>query len=262
MSLPKGYLDTEALDIFAKLLIGIKQRSYEAMHIQPHHTLLDLGCGPGTDTIPLAALVGSQGRIIGVDYDLAMLAEANQRAGQLGIQGWVGHQQAEATSLPFEDHYFNACRSDRLFQHLSNPAKALSEMVRVTKPSGWIVIVDTDWGSLSVDSVEEDIERRYARFVASSALHNGYSGRTLYRHFKQQNLTDIRFEVFPVTVTRSSLIRQATQAERTEQEAVDAGILSKEEVQRLRISQTQADDDDIYFATVNLVLLAGRKPVA
>ncbi|MDD2723198.1 MAG: methyltransferase domain-containing protein [Methylovulum sp.] len=260
MSLPKGYLDTEALDIFAKLLNNIKQRSYDAMSIKKGHKVLDLGCGPGTDTVPLGLLVGNQGQVIGVDYDLAMLAEANQRAEQAGVSAWVKHQQTDAASLPFDSNYFDACRSDRLFQHLPNPVQSLSEMVRATKSAGRVVIVDTDWGSLSIDTDEIDIERRYARFVACSALHNGYSGRTLCRLFKQQNLTDISFEVFPVAVTRSMLIRQATQADRTEQDAVAAGVLSTEEVQRWRGSQAQADAEGVYFASVNIFLVTGRKP--
>jgi ubiquinone/menaquinone biosynthesis C-methylase UbiE len=87
-------------------------------------------------------------------------------------------------SLPFETDYFDSCRSERLFQHLSNPAQALSEMTRVTKSGGWVVVLDTDWGSLSTNSDETDIERRLARFMAESFLQNGYSGRKLYRLFK------------------------------------------------------------------------------
>ena len=261
MALPKGYLDAKALDTFADVLRKIKQSSFDAMRIQPNDIVLDVGCGPATDTISLGNLVGNLGRVVGVDYDIGMLGVANQRAEKLGMQGWVAHMQADATSLPYEDNYFDSCRSDRMFQHLRAPEKALSEMIRVTKPGGCIVVVDPDWGSFSVDCVNEDvdIERRYARFVSSSALHNGYSGRTLYRHFKQQNLNDIGFEVFPTAATRSELIRQATQADRTEQEAIYAGVLSEKQVKRLRESQLQADDDDTYFATVNLVVMVGRK---
>lgn len=261
-SLPKGYLDTEALDTFAKLLNGIKQCSYEKMHILTGHKLLDIGCGPGTDTIPLGALVGAQGQVIGVDYDLAMLDEANRRAEQADVFGWVKHRQADAKSLPFANDHFDASRSERLFQHLLEPTLALSEMIRVTKPGGWVVVIDTDWGSLSIDTlaVDTDAERRFACYIAGTAVHNGYSGRTLYRLFKQQGLTEISFELFPVALTRSLLVYQATQADRTEQEAIADGILSVEEVQRWRTNQDRADAEGVYFASVNLLLIAGQKP--
>jgi ubiquinone/menaquinone biosynthesis C-methylase UbiE len=229
------------------------------MQIQPGHKVLDLGCGPGTDTIPLAPLVGVNGQVIGADYDEAMIAEAEQRAGQAGVNTWVRHKRVDAMSLPFETGYFDSCRSERLFQHLSNPVQALSEMTRVTKSGGWVAVVDADWGSLSTDSDETDIERRLARFLAESSLHNGYSGRKLYRLFKQQNLADISFEVFPIAIPNPALARQTTQAERIEQEALKAGVITREELHRWQTGLEQADSEGVYFCSVNVMLFAGRK---
>jgi len=44
------------------------------------HPVLDLGCGPGTDTLALAERVGSDGMVVGIDRDPAMLKEAERRA--------------------------------------------------------------------------------------------------------------------------------------------------------------------------------------
>ena len=259
MSKPKGYVDPEYLRIIGNQLNHIKQRSYAFMQIQPGHKVLDLGCGPGTDTIPLAPLVGVNGQVIGADYDEAMIAEAKQRAEQAGVNTWVRHKRVDAMSLPFETDYFDSCRSERLFQHLPNPAQALSEMTRVTKPGGWVVVLDTDWGSLSTDSDETDIERRLARFLAESSLHNGYSGRKLYRLFKQQNLADISFEVFPVATPNYALARQATQAERIEQEALKAGVITARNFTAGRPVLSRRTQKVSYFCSVNVMLLAGRK---
>jgi len=259
MSQPKGYVDPEYLRAAGNQLNHIKQRSYALMQIQAGHKVLDLGCGPGTDTIPLAPLVGVNGQVIGADYDETMIAEAEQCAEQAGVNTWVSHQRVDAMSLPFETDYFDSCRSERLFQHLLNPAQALSEMTRVIKSGGWVAVLDTDWGSWSTDSDETDIERRLARFLAESSLHNGYSGRKLYRLFKQQNLVDISFEVFPVATPNYGLARQGTQAERSEQEALKAGVITAKELHRWQTSLEQADSEGIYFSSVNVMLFAGRK---
>ncbi|MDD1636770.1 MAG: methyltransferase domain-containing protein, partial [Methylococcaceae bacterium] len=182
-----------------------------------------------------------------------------QRAEQAGVNTWVRHKRVDAMSLSFETDYFDSCRSERLYQHLLNPAQALSEMTRVTKSGGWVVVLDTDWGSLSTDSDETDIERRLARFLAESFLHNGYSGRKLYRLFKHQNLADISFEVFPVAIPNYALARQATQAERIEQEALKAGVITVTELNRWQAGLEQADSEGIFFCSVNLMLFAGRK---
>lgn len=259
MSKSNGYVDPEFLRVTGNLLDHIKQRSYELMQIQPGHRVLDLGCGPGTDTIPLAALVGANGRVIGADYDEAMITEALQRAEQAGVNAWVEHQCVDAMSLPFATDYFDSCRSERLFQHLHHPELALAEMIRVTKPGGWVIVVDTDWGSLSADSDDTDIERRLTRFLAESILHNGYSGRKLYRLFKQQNLADIAFEVFPVATPSYALARQGTQAEKIEQEALKAGVITSDELNRWQSGLEQADSEGVYFSSVNLMLFVGRK---
>lgn len=259
MSQPKGYVEPEYLSVTGNVCNLIKQRSYAVMQIQTDHKVLDLGCGPGTDTIPLAPLVGLNGQVIGVDYDETMIAQAEQRAEQAGVNAWVRHQRADAMSLPFENDYFDSCRSERLFQHLRNPAQALSEMTRITKSGGWVVVLDTDWGSLSTDSDETDIERRLARFMAEAFLHNGYSGRKLHRLFKQQNLADISFEVFPVATHNYALARQGTQAERNEQEALNAGVISREELQLWHTELEQADSEGVFFSSVNLMMFAGRK---
>src|SRR5262245_43968197 len=128
MSLPKGYVDAGYLQLLESQMLEFKQMSYACMQIQPGDSVLDVGCGPGSDTIHLAQHVGATGEVIGLDYDPDMVAEANRRAVGIGLEGLVKHQQGDATSLPFPDARFHACRSERLFQHLLSPERALFEM--------------------------------------------------------------------------------------------------------------------------------------
>jgi len=119
--------------------------------------------------------------------------------------------------------------------------------------------VDSDWGSFSTDSDETDIERRLVRFLTESSLNNGYSGRKLYRLFKQQNLADISFEVCPVAIPNYALARQAAQTERIEQEALKAGVITSEELHRWQTGLEQADSEDTYFSSLNVMMFDGRK---
>lgn len=119
------------------------------MRIFPGNTVLDMGCGPGIDTVILGSIVGETGKVFGIDHDPEMVVAAESYAQAENVDGWMKHQQGSALALPFEDEMFDACRSERVFQHLPEPAEALSELIRVTKPSGWIVIVETDWSTLT-----------------------------------------------------------------------------------------------------------------
>ncbi len=259
-SKPKGYVDTAYLHTTADLLNTFKQLTYERMRAQPGHKVLDVGCGPGTDTIPLAQWVGSSGQVIGVDNDAEMVAEADQRAQKAGVSAYVAHKRGDATALPFESNFFDACRSERLFIHLLNPAKALSEMARVTKSGGWIVVLDTDWGTLSVDASEIDVERRLMRVKAEHTVNNGYSGRQLYRLFKQQTLVGVSAQVCSLHITDYALARQIIGADEVEREALALGVVTIQELEQLNAYWERANTDGVYFGSGSLILASGRKP--
>jgi len=256
----KGYVDAAYLDTVQGLLSDLKRLTYEHMHLQAGYEVLDAGCGPGTDTIPLAPLVGPSGRVIGVDHDADMVAEAARRAQEAGVADRVTHEQADATALPYPAACFDACRCERLFEHLHDPVKALSEMARVTRSGGWVVALDSDWGTLSIDTCDLDAERRWVRFLADHLLDNGYSGRRLYRLFKQQGLADVSVQVRGVPFTDYAVARQAMLMDRCDRDAVASGIVSAQDLERLRTCWERADADGAFFASVSMVLVSGRKP--
>ena len=243
----KGYVDSYYLDTLGDYLTEAKRQTYRLMRIRRGHKVLDVGCGPGTDTIPIARRVGSNGYVVGVDLDEAMLMTAAERARQSGMELWMSYHQAVAQELPFPSDEFDACRSERLFLHLSNPSKALGEMVRVTKPGGWIVILDTDWGTLTIDSSEVDLERRLCRCKAERTVHNGYSGRRLYRMFKDHGLDDVAVELVSMPITDYALARQLIRLDTVEAEALSAGIITDEELHRWRNDLERAAEEDCFF---------------
>jgi ubiquinone/menaquinone biosynthesis C-methylase UbiE len=107
---PKGYVDSGYLQLAAKYTAQFKQRTYMLMRVDLGHKVLDVGCGPGTDTIPLARLVGATGQVVGIDHDESMIAEADQRATEAGVAAWTAHRWADATSLPFDSGYFDSSK--------------------------------------------------------------------------------------------------------------------------------------------------------
>jgi len=257
---PRDYIDTKYLNVLADLLKQDKQRTYTWMHLQPGQMVLDVGCGPGTDTIPLAQVVGPSGQVVGVDYDAAMIAEAERRAEQAGCSSWCRHLQANATTLPLQTSTFDTCRSERLFQHVQNPTAVLAERVRVTKPGGWIVVFDADWSTLSIDTPEVDLERRLSRCHLEHVVTNGYVGRQLYGLFTRQHLTEITVELHPIYLTDYALCRYACHLDVLEGEALATGVITEEELLRWRQSLERAQAEGAFYSHVTGVLVAGRNP--
>jgi ubiquinone/menaquinone biosynthesis C-methylase UbiE len=220
--------------------------------------VLDVGCGPGSDTLALARLVGPTGQVVGVDYDGAMVAEAEKRAAQASCSAWCHHYQADAAALPLPSNSVDAARSERVFQHVTNPAAILAEMARVTKPGGWVVVLDADWSTLSIATPEVDLERRLNRYRLEHVLTNGSVGRRLYGLFNAQQFTDIVVEPRPIFVTDYAVGRYATLADLVESGALAAGEISQEELQRWRQSLEQAQVERAFFLHLLTVLVAGR----
>lgn len=215
------------------------------MRVAPGQRVLDVGCGPGHDTIPLAELAGPAGAVTGVDADAAMVAEAERRAAEAGVADRVRHLVADAAALPFAPESFDAARAERLFQHLPDPRAALAEIARVVRPGGWLVVLETDYSTLTIDADDADLERRLARFAAGR-VRNGYAARALHRWFRQQGLQDVAVEVRPQTFARYELVR--------------LGWLDGTELDRWHEALAAADRDDAFFASLNHLLVAGCKP--
>ena len=259
MSNAKGYVDVDYLKLVAERTQPATEDSYARLHLQHGQRVLDVGCGPGTDTITLSRLVGPEGRVVGIDADAEMVAKANERARAAGVGELVTHKVGDALSLPFEAGEFDASRSERLFEHLLHPEQVLAEMTRVTRPGGRVVVLDTDWATVSFDTPHTDLERRLARVLAEHVLNNGYSGRQLYRLFKHQGLEDITVELVPLFTTHYSFARLIFCLDTVEADAVRLGIATEEECGHWRADLEAADADGEFFASVGMVLAAGRK---
>lgn len=252
-----GYVDSKYLTAARDLFTPVKQRSYELMGDLTNKHVLDIGCGPGLDTVAMAKLTGKRGQVEGIDFDAAMVQEAESLAKKNHLADRVKHHVASAGQLPFADNYFDAVRSERLFMHLTEVENALAEAVRVTKPGSQLVVVDTDWGSLSTNTEENDIERRLVQFRAESFLSNGYSGRRLYGLFSALSLGHIKVETIALHTTSLTLWQLLTQTHQVVDVALERGVLSAVEVQQWNKALTHSSQHDAFFASVNVVLVSG-----
>jgi ubiquinone/menaquinone biosynthesis C-methylase UbiE len=104
---------------------------------------LDLGTGPGQIVIKLARRL-LLWKFTGVDRSQAMIAEARRNLAVAGapLAGRVDFQVADGTSLPFPDHTFDLVMCNSVLHHLAEPQKLLSEMARLAKPGGAILLRD------------------------------------------------------------------------------------------------------------------------
>jgi SAM-dependent methyltransferase len=115
----------------------------ERAGLAPGMRVADLGCGVGTVTDDLAHLVGSTGRVVGVDVSNDQLAQAHDRlAGAAFAHVTFVQASALTTGLPGASFDLVYCRF--LLLHLVQPHEALREMHRLLRPDGILVCEDGD----------------------------------------------------------------------------------------------------------------------
>jgi ubiquinone/menaquinone biosynthesis C-methylase UbiE len=174
-----------------------KRLMLERMALEPGEAVLEVGCGPGTDVLEMAEVVGTAGRLAGLDASEAMIAEARRRAGERQIP--VTFEVGDVHALPFPDETFDVCRASRLLEHLPDAGQALSEMVRVTRKGGRVVVFDFDWDTLIIDHPDRETTRTVV-LSYSDSIRNGWIGRQLPRLFKEQGFEALSIDPVQVFV--------------------------------------------------------------
>jgi ubiquinone/menaquinone biosynthesis C-methylase UbiE len=137
-------------DCLAPLMVfGFEQRCatevIAAMELKPQHRVLDVGCGTGSLTRKIGAVLdGAAGACVtGIDAAERMLDVAHRKTTEhMPVQ----YEAALAESLPFADHAFERAVSTFFFHHIDYGLKvqALSEIWRTLVPDGRLIIVDVD----------------------------------------------------------------------------------------------------------------------
>jgi ubiquinone/menaquinone biosynthesis C-methylase UbiE len=104
----------------------------DAAGLGPGATVLDVACGTGLVTFPIATIVGLAGRVVGIDISEQMVAAARSSAIALGISN-VEFERMDGESLAFDDGSFDVVTCALGLMYVPDPEKAITEFHRVLK---------------------------------------------------------------------------------------------------------------------------------
>lgn len=99
---------------------------------QPQAKLLDLGCDDGSWTMKLSEKIGTR-EIYGVE----IVDKAIQKAKEKGIRAYKANLNE---FFPFEDNSFDVIHADQVIEHIEKLDNFLTELYRVLKPGGYVVV--------------------------------------------------------------------------------------------------------------------------
>lgn len=106
--------------------------------LEPEHVVLDVACGAGHASEPVAPLVR---QVVGIDLTRELLELGARRLAEAGVAN-VLLQEGSALALPFVDDSFDVVFSRTALHHMLEPARAVAEMERVCRPGGRVVLMD------------------------------------------------------------------------------------------------------------------------
>ncbi len=127
--------------------------------------MLDVGCGPATITLDLAALVGPSGQVTGLELFEETLELGRTEASRRGDDR-TRFEAADVMALPYDDGSFDVVHAHQVLQHLTDPVAALREMWRVLAPGGVLAARDADYAEMSWYPQPRELDRWRELYLA------------------------------------------------------------------------------------------------
>ena len=248
------YLD-QAADHFRPL----KLFTHSLLQLRPGDRILDVGCGCGDDLRELATLVAPSGCAVGIDSSQAMIDEARQR--HAGRELPLQFERGDAGHLRWPPDYFDACRADRVFQHLPDPERALNEMLRVLKPGGRALIVDRDWGMVAVEA--SDVATTHVILNrACAGIRNGWMGRGLGGLFKKAGVSNAEVQRKSISIKSFAVADTLLDLRVVREHAIAEKLVTQDVGAKWLDDLLDRDAAGRFFATLTLYIACGMKTLS
>ena len=159
------------------------RKAFEMMeHLPPEPRILDIGCGPGMQTIELLRLSG--GTVVALDLLPQMISRVTEAADSEGFADRLEAVQADMNEMRFEPASFDVIWSEGAIYFLGFE-KGLEKVKEFVKPGGYVAVSEAVW--LDSDPPQEvaDLWKEYPEIDTVERKHEVVSklGYSIVNHF-------------------------------------------------------------------------------
>jgi demethylmenaquinone methyltransferase / 2-methoxy-6-polyprenyl-1,4-benzoquinol methylase len=119
-----------------------RRRAADLAELSPGGRALDVATGTGDLALELATRVGEDGEVVGVDFSERMLELARAKAAASPRGAILRFESGNALALEYPDDEFDAATVGFGARNFSDLGRGLSEMTRVVRPGGHVVVLE------------------------------------------------------------------------------------------------------------------------
>ncbi len=177
-------------NLWQSQLKSVQEAFLNAIDVKRSENVLDIACGSGLVTFPMAQAVGPDTMITATDISEEMLEIARQRAGNQGLNN-ISFLPMNAEQLTFQKEVFDVAICALGLMYLTDPPLAVREMYRILKPGGraaalvWGARKNCGWAE-----VFPIVDRRVTSEVCPLFFQQG-TGSTLLHSFEKAGFTQL-----------------------------------------------------------------------
>lgn len=173
-----------------------KRFAINIAQFRPGHKVLDLAGGTGDLSARIQPIVGESGEVVLSDINFSMLSVGRDRLLDQGKFDSIKIVQADAEELPFPDNYFDRVIIGFGLRNVTKKENALSEMRRVLKPGGCVLVLEFSKVKLPMldklyDFYSFSILPKMGQLVANDADSYRYLAESIRMHPDQESLKNL-----------------------------------------------------------------------
>ena len=243
------------LETATRLLDVMKRMSIDMLRLQPGARVLDVGCGVGRDAEAILEQVGAAGWVVGIDASRQLIAKAIERTQARSRR--PDFRVGDALALDFAADTFDACRIDRVLQHLHEPARGVAEMARVTRSGGRLCAHEPDWHTMAIAGGDARVAQAVARQQAFVATCQGDIGRRLIQLLMDAGCNDVEVGAEVLLLRDLGTADAMFQIRSRLDAAVADGAVARDAGEAWWRAVQDLDARGRFYASVNGVICAG-----
>jgi hypothetical protein len=139
---------------------------------------------------------------------------------------------------------------------LEEPEKVIKEVHRALKVDHTLLIVETDWRSLSLYNEYTDTEEKLNQYLTKKKVNNGVAARKLTSYLGNSNFRNIQMEIIPFVVKSLKEANEYLWIGHILKEMEGKGFIDKKEYDIFISSLEEADKNNYFACSINLVVVS------